>query len=116
MMFATKDISDVIRGHQCCYMENSPACDYCPYYDEMDGLSCVHRLTNDISYFLDKAKKAEKPTEEEQPFLPGLEKEFDLSSVKFTNGDYIMLNGIKLTYICDEQHPFGDIKADGQIS
>ena len=116
-MFATKDISDTIHAHKCCNMEQSPACDYCPYFDEMDGLVCTHRLNNDIAYYLEKAKKLMQPTDEEQPLLPGFEREFDLSRVEFTSGDYIMIKGVKYTYICDEDHPLGKVvHQDGEIS
>lgn len=96
-MFATKDISDVNNARKCC-SQYDPACDYCPYFDELDFMDCIQLLENDISYYLKQYEKLQMPTEEEQPYLPGMEKTFDLSSVKFKTGDYLMLDGVKYTY------------------
>lgn len=71
-MFATKSISEVKRGHYCCYCESYASCDYCPYYDDMDPTACTVRLNNDIQYYLNELLKQRKPTEKEQPHLPGL--------------------------------------------
>ena len=100
-MFATKDISDTIHGHRSCDCEPNPACEYCPYFDDMDPENCNQRLNNDVQYYLNYAKEHMEPTEDEQPYLPGVEKEFDLSKVKFVPGDYICLKGIRYTYGID---------------
>lgn len=100
-MFATKDITEVINGHFCCECEKEPACEYCPYFDEMDPADCTYRLNNDIQYYLKQTERQLRPTEEEQPYLPGLEQEFDLSKVKFMPGDYICLKGVKYVYGVD---------------
>lgn len=100
-MSAIRDISDTIKGQWCCYCEDEPACETCPYFDDIDPMNCSYRLNCDIQYYLNKEKNHEVFAKEEQPYLPGIEKEFDLSKVKFLPGDYIMLNGVKYTYGID---------------
>ena len=102
-MFATRDISDVNNARKCC-SQYDPACDYCPYFDELDFMDCIQLLENDTSYYLEQYEKSQKPTDEEQPLLPGFEKVVDLSNVEFKNGDYMMLDGVKYTYIYDESN------------
>ena len=100
-MSTAKDITETIAAHWCCECEPVPTCENCPYFDDMDPASCSTRLNNDIQYYLHEEKERLQPTREEQPYLPGIEQEFDLSKVKFLPGDYIVLNGIQYTYGID---------------
>ena len=75
-MEAVRNSSDTILGFKCCYMDKPEACEYCPYFDEHASTNeyCFRILSNDAFYYLKTAYPEESNTNDEQPYLPGLER------------------------------------------